>query len=70
MDTQVKLIDPMPNAKSGLFSPQNIEKPKIPGSRNGDRTPLNNRSSKFDEFRARSSSVMGPLKTPINEAKK
>ena len=28
------------------------------------------KSKKFDEFKARSSSVMSPLKTPIQETKK
>jgi hypothetical protein len=49
-------------------APQNIIEKKIPESI----TPMLNRSNKFNEFRARSSSVMGPIpinKTPLNETK-
>ena len=68
IDAQVKLITSPTNVQNQQAS-ELIDRP----SRelvSRDKTPLNAKSKKFNEFKTRSSSVMNSLKTPVAETKK
>ena len=63
------ITSPSPSGAPNTLGTQLVEKPSLE-SLSRDRTPVVDKTKKFNEFKARSSSVMNQLKTPIHETKK